>query len=382
VIAEAPFTDLLQAIVDNRGRTAPTAEHGIPLIATNCIKDASLYPVLEKVRYIDQETYGSWFRGHPEPGDILFVCKGSPGRVALVPDPVGFCVAQDMVAVRADPDRVYPPYLFAVLRSTLVRSRIDSMHVGTLIPHFKKGDFGKLMIPLVDEQQQRRIGDLYRDFSLKVESNRRAIDLAEALGDALFTAAASESEALSDIAALTMGSSPPGSSYNADGVGMPFYQGVRDFDRRYPRLRVWTDAPVRIAQPNDTLISVRAPVGELNRAAVVCCIGRGVAAVSSRSPSTIYYALRAGRDLWEPFQREGTVFGAINRSDLAAVKLPWPTSVRLEQLEEQLAAIDSRIQSLTFETERLTQLRDTLLPALLSGRIRVPEATETVEAAA
>src|SRR5438105_2254376 len=94
------FTKLISAIVDNRGRTCPTAAAGTPLIATNCVKNDGLYPVYEKVRYVDDGTYAAWFRAHPEPGDILFVCKGSPGNVAMVPDPVDFCIAQDMVAVR------------------------------------------------------------------------------------------------------------------------------------------------------------------------------------------------------------------------------------------------------------------------------------------
>lgn len=173
IIRDASFTSLLRGIIDNRGRTAPTAEKGMPLIATNCIKDDSLYPVFEKVRHVSDEAYASWFRGHPEPGDIIFVCKGSPGRVALAPDPVGFCIAQDMVALQPDPAQVYPRYLFAVLRSDLVRKRIDNMHVGTLIPHFKRGDFGSLMIPLVEERDQRYIGDMYHEFSDKIESNRR-----------------------------------------------------------------------------------------------------------------------------------------------------------------------------------------------------------------
>ena len=126
---EVPFSQLLSHVVDNRGRTCPTSDSGIPLIATNCIDNARLYPSYEKVRFVSQETYDSWFRGHPLPGDILFVNKGTPGRVALVPDPVTFCIAQDMVAVRADPARVYPRYLLAALRSEVVQERIGQLHV-------------------------------------------------------------------------------------------------------------------------------------------------------------------------------------------------------------------------------------------------------------
>src|SRR3712207_1167691 len=104
---ELPFTELLSHIADNRGRTCPTAPNGRPLIATNCISNSNLYPSYETERFISEETYRTWFRAHPLPGDIIFCCKGSPGRVALAPDPVDFCIAQDMAAVRADERRVY-----------------------------------------------------------------------------------------------------------------------------------------------------------------------------------------------------------------------------------------------------------------------------------
>ena len=134
-----PFTELLSDIVDNRGRSCPTSDEGIPLIATNCINNDALYPTYDKARYVSQETYDTWFRGHPEPGDLILVTKGSPGRVCMTPDPVDFCIAQDMVAVRPDPKKVYPKYLFAALRSYQVQQAIGNLHVGTLIPHFKKG---------------------------------------------------------------------------------------------------------------------------------------------------------------------------------------------------------------------------------------------------
>ena len=140
-IEHIPFGTLLKNVVDNRGKTCPTSESGIPLIATNCISNNFLYPQHLKVRYVNNEIFNNWFRGHPEPGDMIFVTKGSPGRVAWVPNPVGFCIAQDMVSIRADDRKVYPKYLFAALRSNIIQKEIEGLHVGTLIPHFKKGDY-------------------------------------------------------------------------------------------------------------------------------------------------------------------------------------------------------------------------------------------------
>ncbi|RZR15564.1 restriction endonuclease subunit S [Vibrio vulnificus] len=181
------FKELLSNIVDNRGKTCPVGAAGLPLIATNCIKEHSLYPVFEKVRYVSDETYTNWFRGHPQPGDMIFVCKGSPGRVNWVPDPVNFCIAQDMVAIRADTTKVYPKYLFALLRSQASQQKILNMHVGSLIPHFKKGDFGNLYFEIPEDlEYQKKVGDAYFDFCLKIESNNQLNQTLEQMAQAIF----------------------------------------------------------------------------------------------------------------------------------------------------------------------------------------------------
>jgi len=159
---------------------------GLPLIATNSVSNEHLYPIKENVRYVDQDTYENWFRAHPKAGDILFVLKGAPGRCALVPDPVDFCIAQDMVAVRADYKKIDPKYLFAALRSPLVQDAIDRMHVGTMIPHFKKGDFNKLLIPLPDRSIQEFIGCVHMALVEKIELNRQMNETLEAMARAIF----------------------------------------------------------------------------------------------------------------------------------------------------------------------------------------------------
>ncbi|AVF46495.1 type I restriction endonuclease [Acinetobacter nosocomialis] len=174
-------------MVDNRGKTCPTVDQGLPLIATNCINNNSLFPVFEKVRYVNLETYKNWFRGHPQPDDIIFVCKGSPGRVAWVKDPVGFCIAQDMVSIRADKTKVDPKYLFALLRSDNVQQKISNMHVGSLIPHFKKGDFGNLYLDISEDMEyQRMVGEIYFNFSMKIEQNNQINQTLESIAQAIF----------------------------------------------------------------------------------------------------------------------------------------------------------------------------------------------------
>lgn len=165
--------ELLQFIVDNRGKTVPTTEEGHILIATNCIRNENLYPSYDKIRYLSEETYQNWFRAHPIAGDILFVCKGTPGRCCLVPDPIDFCIAQDMVALRVDEKQIYNYFLLAVLRSREMQLQILNTSVGDVIPHFKKSHFDTLMIPVPPLEVQKIIGDLYISLCFKQELNKK-----------------------------------------------------------------------------------------------------------------------------------------------------------------------------------------------------------------
>lgn len=184
---EISLKDAVSFIVDNRGKSAPTETSGIKLIATNCISNTSLYPNNNNLRYVSEETYRYWFRAHPKPGDIILTNKGSQnGAVCLVPDPVDFCIAQDMVALRANQDRIDPLYLFAALRSSIVQQRIRNLNVDAVIPHFKKTDFDKLMLPLPDRATQCYIGKIYFDLVNKIELNRRMNETLEAMARAIF----------------------------------------------------------------------------------------------------------------------------------------------------------------------------------------------------
>ena len=171
-----PLTDLLEAIVDNRGKTVPTTETGRILIATNCVTNNTLFPVYEKVRFISDETYETWFRAHPIPGDIIFVNKGTPGKVCMVPDPIEFCIAQDMIALRANDKKIYNKYLFAVLRSERIQKQIYNTNVGDVIPHFKKQFLDQLLIPIPPREIQEFIGNLYYQLSYKIELNKQIND--------------------------------------------------------------------------------------------------------------------------------------------------------------------------------------------------------------
>lgn len=172
---------------------------------------------------------------------------------------------------------------------------------------------------------------------------------------------------------LTMGQSPPGDSYNEDGNGIPFYQGRTDFGFRFPSRRIYCTAPTRYAKPGDTLVSVRAPVGDINMADEECCIGRGVAAVRHKSGaiSFTYHAMANLAPDFARFEAEGTVFGSINKQNFENLRFVIPPPQVIAAYERLAAPLDDQIRTLEHQSRTLTTLRDTLLPKLLSGEVNL-----------
>ena len=180
---------------------------------------------------------------------------------------------------------------------------------------------------------------------------------------------------LSDIAEITMGQSPKGDTYNEDGVGTVFYQGRAEFGFRFPTRRLFTTDPKRMAQENDVIMSVRAPVGDLNVANESCCIGRGLGAIHSKDghQSFVLYTMFALRQQLDIFNGEGTVFGSINRDSLNSMPIIVPNKAEMDGFEKIVAPMDAAIRNNYDEICRLQSIRDTLLPKLMSGELDVSD---------
>lgn len=383
------LTDLLSFIVDNRGRTCPTAETGIPLIATNCVKDDELYPVFEKVRFVDEATYETWFRAHPEPGDILFVCKGSPGRTALVPDPVSFCIAQDMVALRADSTIIDNRYLYYVLQSQETRHQIENMHVGTMIPHFKKGDFPKLVLSIhADLGEQHAIAAVLGALDDKIAANTKFAVTVDSFLAALFRQLTQDASVipLGETATVNPATSKPvpgGSLRYIDisSVG----QGTFDF----PDISAWDDAPSRArrhVQSGDTLWSTVRP-NRRSHALVLSdddlLVGStGLAILRPREVGFAYLYEATKTTAFTAYLEnvaEGSAYPAVRANRFADAPVKWAPASDRESFEAVAAPLRQTVQSLTEENLTLAATRDALLPQLLSGKLQVNDAEKVLE---
>lgn len=178
---------------------------------------------------------------------------------------------------------------------------------------------------------------------------------------------------LVDEFSITMGQSPAGTSYNENSEGMIFFQGRTDFGIRFPSIRLFTTEPKRIAKKFDILLSVRAPVGDINIALQDCCIGRGLAAINSEDKSYCYYKLQWLKNQFDIYNGTGTVFGAINKDQLNGLNVVMPNDAIIKSFEGVVSEIDGAIYNNHLEILALQDSRDTLLPKLMAQHFLIKE---------
>lgn len=149
---------------------------------------------------------------------------------------------------------------------------------------------------------------------------------------------------LEDIAEITMGQSPKSNYYNYVGDGMPFLQGNRTFGRRYPIFDTYTTMVTKKAIAGDIIMSVRAPVGDLNYTPVDMCLGRGVCSIRMKNGNQDYLFYLLKNNVQQLINKEsGTVFGSVNRNDIAGLELEIVEENKQSRIARMLSMIDDKI---------------------------------------
>lgn len=374
--------------------------------------------------YVTDKTAERLSRSLAYPGDIIFTKKGTLGQTGIIPRSSKFpryLLSSNQMKLSVSPEAADSLYVYYYVSTPecidkIIRESTASGVPKTNIAYLR--DFPILLPSLVEQRAIARILGALDD---KIELNRRMNRTLETIAQALFRSWFVDFEPVSakrdrrkpvgmnDTTAalfpeyfeetvmgpipsgwrqgkigeefnLTMGQSPPGNTYNEDKDGLPFYQGRTDFGFRYPTRRIYCTAPTRFAEHGDTLVSVRAPVGDINMANERCCIGRGVAAVRHKSGdgSFTYYMMQSLTEEFAAFEGDGTLFGAINKDGFHGIKIIVPSSEILFAFNRIVAPMDVRIEIIDREIQHLAALRDTLLPQLLSGELRVGQVKEMI----
>ena len=362
-----------------RGGKEAYCDEGISLVRSQNVLDFNFSK--EGLAFINDEQAKKLSNVEVHSGDVLLNITGdSVARACLMDDDyLPARVNQHVTIIRGNSHKIMNGYVLYYLqwrkeyllqlasagatRNALTKAMIEQL---------------ELDLPPLDSQQQ--IVAILDSLQSKIQLNQKINDNLQQQAMSLYAEMflnSSDSNVtsgtLSDIAVITMGQSPSGSSYNEDGVGEVFYQGRAEFGFRFPKRRLFTTEPKRMAEAGDVLLSVRAPVGDLNIAYERCCIGRGLGAIHSKTghSSFVLYTMFALRSQLDVFNGEGTVFGSINRDALNAIPIDIPPVTEIDQFEVVAHPIDELIRANYEENCRLEAIRDSLLPKLMSGEIDV-----------
>ena len=362
-----------------RGGSSVYTDYGTALIRSQNVLDLSFSE--SGLAYISDEHANKMKRHVVLRNDILLNITGdSTARVTYWNGRYPAVVNQHVAVIRPNEARINSRWLQYYLVEKSTKDYLLTLAAsGGSRPALTKGMLNDLLIPLPRLAEQKAIADVLGALDDKIAANQRVISDAAELCEALVQKSISgEFTKLSEIAVITMGTSPKGEDLNEEGRGIPFFQGVRDFGDISPKRRVCTDKPLRTAEPGDVLLAVRAPVGQVNLALEKVCIGRGLAAVRSaiNSPVSLFYLLRSHREIWQDFDGNGTVFSSVNRSDAHNVLVPIILPTKQKDLEKVLNTIHGRLLKAQKENQVLAATRDELLPLLMNGKITVAEVKE------
>ena len=334
---------------------------------------------LQDMKSVDDEKASEYFL---KPNDIVFARTGaSTGRNYFYDGTDGeFVYAGFLIKFSIDEKKVNPKYIKYFCQSKQYKDWINSFNTGSTRGNINAQTLGKMPIPLIERKTQDALVCILSSIDEKIKKNNEINNNLEQQAQAIYQQMFIDNPtpdwiegSLSDIANITMGQSPSGSSYNEDRIGAIFFQGRAEFGFRFPTIRLYTTEPKRMAYANDILMSVRAPVGDLNVAHNDCCIGRGLAAIHSKTnhQSFVLYTMFSLKKQLDVFNGEGTVFGSINRNSLNDMPILIPADEQIEKFELIVAPMDAAIRNNYDEICCLQAVRDSLLPRLMSGELDV-----------
>ena len=343
---------------------------------------------LQEMRFEDDEDekYGIKY------GDLIICEGGEPGRCAIWKEQIpNMKIQKALHRVRVhdimDFRFVYYWFLLAGKQGAL-----KQYYTGATIMLMPGQKLREVLIDKPPLIVQQRIGAYLETFDNLIENNQKQIKLLEEAAQRLYkewfvdlrfpgyenckivdgVPVEWKKKKLDEIADVIMGQSPKSEFYNKEHKGLPFHQGVGSYGARFVQDDTYSTSFTKVAEANSILFSVRAPVGRLNITKNKIVIGRGIAAINSKSgfQSYLFYALKE-RFFKDDILGNGAIFASISKNELLNQVFVIPDAKIMSAYEKIAAALDKKIEVVDMQLQQLVEARDRLLPKLMNGEIEV-----------
>ena len=237
---------------------------------------------------------------------------------------------------------------------------------GAGLKHISKEYLENIEVPIISLEKQKKLIKILENIDIFIGKNKQIKTELKFLNKSLFIKFNKNGveKQLDEVADIIMGQSPLSQSYNIDKKGLPFYQGKTEFGDIYIKeSNIYCNSPIKIAEKNDILMSVRAPVGDVNIAIHKSCIGRGLASIRAKKIDYLYlfYLLKEQKTKIEKMG-VGSTFKAINKNNISSLKISIVEMNKQNKIKKYLILAEK----LSFEIEKSIKEAENLYNSLIS----------------
>lgn len=329
-------------------------------------------------------------------GDIVFGRKGAVERHALIQEPQdGWVQGSDCLRLRLKSPRFHERFVSFYLRTQAHQDWMQALCAfGATMSSLNQDIVNRIQLPCPPPSVQKKVTAVLGAYDDLIANNQRRIALLESMAEEIYrewfvrmrfpgseTATFEKGRpvnwkptTLSQVCKFTMGQSPSSEHYNTHGDGLPFHQGVGSYGDRFPKHETFCSVPGRMAKEGDILFSVRAPVGRLNIADRDLILGRGLASMRHTKGKNhyLFYLLKVSFAN-EDMIGNGSIFNSVGKDELERFPVLDVPIELIDQFEAAVGPMSEQLNLLYRQSERLRQMRDALLPRLISGKLRVDQ---------
>ncbi|WP_420600311.1 restriction endonuclease subunit S [Neptuniibacter sp.] len=369
-------------------QAGPHVENGIPYIKSADVGGEINVNGLQKTA---PEIHHKYRRSAVHPNDIVFSLRGNIARTSIVPQNLPEAnLTQGTARISVDNDND-TKFVYYKLASIPVLNRINALSKGSTFKEISLEELRKVKLSLPPLPEQQKIAKILSTWDKAISTTEKLIETSKqqkkALMQQLLTGKKRllnpetgkafngdwEKVELSQIALITMGSSPKSDAYNEIGDGLPLLQGNADIKFRKSAPRIHTSQITKECVIGDILLSVRAPVGSVALSLHNACIGRGLACIRAKKTNSqeyLYQWLLSFEPKWERFS-QGSTFEAVNSNDIKSLHVLQPSFSEQQKIASVLTAADKETEVLQAKLVNLKQEKKALMQQLLSGKRRV-----------
>jgi type I restriction enzyme S subunit len=388
-----------------KGTTLITIPNKHPYIKIKDMPSSKYVRLTTDFEYVDDATQKTISRYIVHTDDVIISIVGTIGLVSKVDRSLNEANLTENCVKLTELKDITSDFLYYYLSSNIGQDEFRKGTVGSTQPKLPIYNIEKIQIQLPPQPIQKQIATILSALDDKIELYNRMNKVLEQMAQAIFKqwfvdfeflnendepykssgGEMVESELgmipkgwrlgkITDIAEILMGQSPKSEFYNTNGGGMPFHQGVANYGYRFPSHNIYCTQLLRIAKQGSVLISVRAPVGRLNIADCDLVIGRGLGALNSKNNHNSYLlAFLQKVFAIEDQYGSGTIFNSISKKELEEIKIVVPSLELMQSYDKIAANFNDKIANQCKTISILINLRDTLLPKLMSGEIDVSQ---------